>query len=184
MFKAEAIGNIGADAQIKEGNGSKFVTFRVAHTDKWDANDGTKKEVTTWIDVVMNNTESKVLPYLKSGVKVYVRGNASLRVYSSPKDRMMKAGIQINAIDVELCGGTSDAVPRQIINPATGAISDVHKFYWVDPKELGVKKGTKIEVIDSRQNNYQVDEKGFVVPMQAQEPANAEQSQDTTQGQK
>lgn len=184
MFKAEAIGNIGADAQIKEGNGSKFVTFRVAHTDKWNTNDGKQKEVTTWIDVVMNNTDSKVIPYLKSGVKVYVRGNASLRVYSSPKDRMMKAGIQINAIDVELCGGTSDAVPRQLINPTTGAISEVNKYYWIDPKELGMKKGKKIEVIDNRQNVYQVDDRGFVVPMQAQDPANAEQSQDTTQGQK
>ena len=184
MFKAEAIGNIGADAKIMEGNGSKFVTFRIAHTSKWDSGDGHQKEQTTWIDVVINNVESKVIPYLKAGVKVYVRGNASLRVYSSPKERQMKAGIQINAIDVELCGGTSDAVPRQIINPATGAISEVRKFYWVDPKELAVKKGQVVEVIDSRQNNYRVDDKGFVVPMQAQEPSNADQSQDTNQGQK
>lgn len=184
MFKAETIGNIGADAQIKEGNGSKFVTFRVAHTDKWDAGDGTKKEVTTWIDVVMNNTESKVIPYLKSGVKVYVRGNASLRVYSSPKDRMMKAGIQINAVDVELCGGTSDLVPRQVINPSTGAISAVSKYYWTDPKELGIKRGQTMEVIDSRQNVYTIDDKGFVSPVQTQEPATAEQGQTTTQEQK
>jgi hypothetical protein len=41
-----------------------------------------------------------------------------------------------------------------------------------------------VEVIDSRQNVYLVDDKGFITPVQAQEPANAEQSQDTTQEQK
>ena len=32
MLKVEIIGNLGADAEIKEANGSKFVTMRVAHT--------------------------------------------------------------------------------------------------------------------------------------------------------
>lgn len=32
MFKVEAIGNLGADAVIKDANGSKFVAFRVANS--------------------------------------------------------------------------------------------------------------------------------------------------------
>ena len=35
MIKLEIIGNLGADAEVKVYNGNKFVTFRVAHTDKW-----------------------------------------------------------------------------------------------------------------------------------------------------
>ena len=35
MIKLEIIGNLGADAEIKQYNGNKFVSFRVAHTDKW-----------------------------------------------------------------------------------------------------------------------------------------------------
>ena len=35
MFKVEVIGNLGADAQVKDANGTKFITFRVAHTEKW-----------------------------------------------------------------------------------------------------------------------------------------------------
>ena len=91
MLKVEVIGNLGADAEVKDYQGNKFVTFRVAHSSKFKNADGQQTESTTWVDVTMNDTESKVIPFLKAGVKVFVRGNASLRVYSSPKDRMMKA---------------------------------------------------------------------------------------------
>ena len=35
MLKVEMIGNLGADAEIKDHQGRKFVSFRVAHTEKW-----------------------------------------------------------------------------------------------------------------------------------------------------
>ena len=35
MLKCEIIGNLGADAEVKEANGSKFVAMRVAHSSKW-----------------------------------------------------------------------------------------------------------------------------------------------------
>lgn len=73
MFKVEVIGNLGADAEVKDGNGGKFIAFRVANTDKWTTESGEKHESTTWIDVTMSNVDSKVLPYLKAGVKVFVR---------------------------------------------------------------------------------------------------------------
>ena len=47
MFKVEFIGNLGADAEIKESNGSKFVTMRIALTDKWTTESGEKRESTT-----------------------------------------------------------------------------------------------------------------------------------------
>ena len=37
MLKVELIGNLGADVEIKESNGSKFATFRVANTEKFKA---------------------------------------------------------------------------------------------------------------------------------------------------
>ena len=43
MFKVEFIGNLGADAEIKESNGSKFVTMRIALTDKWTTESGEKR---------------------------------------------------------------------------------------------------------------------------------------------
>ncbi len=35
MFKVEIIGNIAADAEKKDANGSQFVTFRVADSSKY-----------------------------------------------------------------------------------------------------------------------------------------------------
>jgi single-stranded DNA-binding protein len=34
MLKVELIGNIGADAEVKDYQGNKFVTFRVAHSSR------------------------------------------------------------------------------------------------------------------------------------------------------
>ena len=95
MFKVEVIGNLGADAEIKEANGARFVSFRIADTQKFKDQAGNEQTETNWIDCTMSNVESKVIQYLKAGVKVFVRGNASLRVYSSQKDRCMKAGLKV-----------------------------------------------------------------------------------------
>lgn len=101
MIKIDLIGYLGTDAEMKEVDGSKFVTCRVAHTDTWTGNDGVKHEQTQWIDVIVN-PQSRVIPYLKRGTQVYVRGNMRTRVYSSQKDRCMKAGITINATEIQL----------------------------------------------------------------------------------
>lgn len=181
MFKVEVIGNLGADVEVKDVNGSKFATFRLAHVDKWTDGQGNKKEVTTWIDCTFNNVESKVLDYLKTGVRVFVRGNASLRVYSSPKDRMMKAGIQVSCMEIELVGGQSDPVPRSLVIPENGAILEVQKYYWVNIDTKGWKKDDVAYLIDNRANQYMVNKAGFVVPVPPQQAATAEQNQQANQ---
>lgn len=164
MIKVEIIGNIGADAEIKESNGSKFVTFRVADTHKWSTESGETRENTTWVDVALSNVESKVIPYLKAGAKVFVRGYASLRVYSSKKDKCMKAGLTISAVEIELCGVASDSVPRQLIIPQTGDIVDVAKYYKanVDTKEWKAKDTGVL--VDQRGNEYTLVKDGWVAP--------------------
>lgn len=173
MFKAEIIGNIGADAEVKESNGSKFVTFRVAHSDHWKTESGEEKESTIWVDVTLNNTESKVIPYLRQGVKVFVRGNARLRVYSSPKDRCMKAGLSISALEIELCGGQSDEVPRQLVNPNDGSLIDVTKHFLANISTHGMKIDDTRVLYDVKGNSYTMNSNGFVVPSVAQ--VNSEQ---------
>lgn len=165
MFTIEAIGNLGADAEVRDSNGNKFISFRIAHSEKWDDGNGNKKERTQWIDVIMSNAESKVLPFLKQGIKVYVRGHASLRVYSSPKERMMVAGIQCNAQVVELCGGISDDVPRELVNPATSEILRTQRLYWSPDVPKKMKKEEHLEVIDKKGNVYSMDSYGFVKPV-------------------
>ena len=164
MLKVELIGNLGADCEIKESNGSKFVTMRVAHTNKYKKEDGSEVEQTTWVDVTMNNSDSKVIPFLKAGVKVFVRGNASLRVYSSQKDRCMKAGLTINAVEVELCGGMSELVPKQLVVPETGALVDVKKYYQADIDTSKFKKDDAGCLNDLKGNRYLLVKGGWVTP--------------------
>ena len=175
MLKVEVLGNLAADVEVKESNGSKFATFRVADTQKFKAQDGSDKEVTNWIDCTFSNVESKVLQYLKTGVKVFVRGNASLRVYSSKKDRCMKAGLQVNVTEVELCGGNNDEVPRQIVDPENGQLFDVEKYYWTNAPTKGMKKEDLKDMIDVRGNRYKMNCRGFVVRI----PENNEEQSET-----
>lgn len=177
MLKVEIIGNLGADAEVKTGNGSQFVSFRVAHTDKWTTQGGETKEATTWVDCTMSNVESKVIPYLKAGVKVFVRGAGSLRVYSSPKERQMKAGLRVAVNEVELCGGSTDAVPRQLILPETGQLVDVSKVYWCNLDTKNLKKDEVAQLIDTRGNSYALAKGGWIVPVN---PEDAPQEDDAS----
>lgn len=169
MFKAEIIGNLGADAEVKEANGSKFIAMRVAHTDKWTDDAGNNHESTQWIDVTMSDPESKILPYLRQGVKIFVRGNASIRVYSSPTLRKMVGGLTIRATEIELCGGSTDEVPRQLINPEDGSISDVTKHYWCAADTKGLKNDEYRVLVDQKGREFAQNKSGFVVPKQAVE---------------
>lgn len=162
MLKVELIGNLGADAEVKESNGSKFVTMRVAHSRKWTMENGEEKESTIWVDVTLNDAGSKVLPYLRQGLRVFVRGHADLRVYSSPKDRCMKAGLTVRAQEIEIVGGSCDDVPRKLVIPETGQLVDVTKHYWVDIDTKGMKKTDLRPLCDQKGRLYNMDAGGFV----------------------
>ena len=101
MLKAELIGHLGADAEIKDVDGVRFVACRIADSNTWTDRNGVKHEQTRWVDVTLPQ-DSPVFPYLKRGTQVFVRGNMDTRVYSSEKDRCMKCGITIRAIEVQL----------------------------------------------------------------------------------
>ena len=161
MFKAEVIGNLGADAQVKGENGRQFISFNVAHTDRWTDDNGVAHDTTQWISCIINDTQTKVLPYLLKGKQVYVRGNATLRVFSSEKERRMVPGITINVRDIELIGGKQDEVPRQL-NDANGVLYPIYKAYYIDPSLA--QKPT--ELLDTQLNKFAVDANGFVTKVQ------------------
>ena len=109
MIKIEVIGNLGADAQLQVVNGNKFVSFRVANTDSWtDKVTGEIKKSTQWISCSLNGDGGSLLQYLKKGTKVFVRGNANMVTYSSPKTHMIEVGVNLFVREIELCGGTKD----------------------------------------------------------------------------
>lgn len=101
MMKVELIGHLGADAELQTVDGFSFATCRVADSSRWTDKDGVVHDNTRWVDVSITNYE-KLLPYLKKGTLVFVRGNIDTRVYSSEKDRCMKCGLTIRSLEFQL----------------------------------------------------------------------------------
>lgn len=174
MITASVIGNLGADAEVVSSNGNKFVTLSIAHTRKFRQPDGKETEQTDWVDAVINNVAHPVLPFLKRGVKVFVYGSARMRVYSSKKDRMMKAGLTISVQSIELCGGQSELVPRQLIDPETAAVYPTRKYFWTEAPTRGMKSADTKVLVDEKGGEYVMDFHGFVAPKPEAQPESAE----------
>lgn len=103
MLKLEIIGNLGADAEKKIVNGFSFVAMNIAHSERvTDKASGEITEATTWVSTTISWNCDAILPYLKKGTKVFVRGFARLKVYTG-HDGQKHAGINLSALEVELC---------------------------------------------------------------------------------
>lgn len=162
MMKIEVIGNLGADAEVRDSQGQKFVTFRVASTVSYRRENGQKTERTDWIDCTISNAEHPVVPFLKEGQKVFVRGNLSLRVYSSPKDRCMKAGAQCSVSEVELVSSKPSEIPRQLMDPETAEVFEVTPFYFVMAESARKAKDGDRVLVDKRMSQFAVGVNGVV----------------------
>lgn len=91
MFIAHFTGNIGKDAEVREHDGRKFVSFSVA------VNENRKDEQkTTWVRVTTQ--QESLAAYLKKGKQVCVSGRISVSVYNNEPQ------VDCNASFVELLG--------------------------------------------------------------------------------
>lgn len=102
MFKAQIIGNLGADAQVRSINGVEYVSFDVAHSFK--LNDADR---TIWVSCLARGF-SRVLPYLKKGMKVYVCGDLSGRIYDSSHYHCKMIGYSVFVDTLQLCSPKSE----------------------------------------------------------------------------
>lgn len=83
MIQIEFIGNVGADAELKQTTqGKEFVTFRVAVSKRWKDEHGNPQERTKWISCSRNGSKS-FADCIKQGRKVYIRGDVDTRAYTS-----------------------------------------------------------------------------------------------------
>ena len=111
MFKIDVIGNLGADAETRVSNGATYVTFRVAHTVKSvDMQTGEVVREAVWVSCSKAGECANLMPYLHKGTKVYVRGNAQLKVYTG-HDGKPHAGINLYVHELELCGSQVGDAP-------------------------------------------------------------------------
>lgn len=163
MFQGIVIGHLGSDAEFKSENGREFTTFRVANTDKWTDQAGQVHEETTWVDCIMNGKPG-VFDYLKRGTQLYVSGSAKLRVYSSAKDRCMKAGCTIQVRSVELLGGKSEDIPRVLYDANTGAQVDISKYYNAPSLVRGEDQPEFVPLVSRSQERFIADRNGWIQP--------------------
>ena len=112
MLQISVIGNLGANAEIRVHNGSKFVSFRVASTRRYTKADSTQVEDTTWVACVLNGDGGQLTQYLTKGRKVYVSGDGGIETYSSPKERRMVSRMTCSVRSIELLG-SNDKQPEQ-----------------------------------------------------------------------
>ena len=102
MLQIEVIGNIGADAEIKEFGGKKYVSFNVAHSERRKDANGTTVESTTWVSVLWYGDGGGLTPHLKRGAKVFVRGRMALKQYQD-KNGHWQTSVNCNACEIQLC---------------------------------------------------------------------------------
>lgn len=122
MFFGQIIGNLGRDAQLRDGNRGKYVTFSVADTRKYKDAKGQQVEQTTWVSCTLNNDGGALLPYLLKGQKVYCSGPLSLRMYRNQQGQM-EAGINLSVREIELCGSSPTRPMQQQQQPSDFAVN-------------------------------------------------------------
>lgn len=167
MLQSIIIGHIGADAVVKESNGRKFVSFRVAHSERYKDAQGVQHDTTQWVSCALNGDGGGLLPYLVKGAQVCVIGRTSSRVYSSPTQRQMVASIDVNVDRVELLGGTPDVVPG-VLYTTDGKQINVLRLYSVDittMEQLHPTKANPVELVARSGKRFSLDAAGFITPI-------------------
>ncbi len=105
--KVFLLGNVGNDPEIRESNGGKFATFRLATTDKgYTKRDGTQvPERTEWHSIVANgNIVGVIESYVRKGTKLYIEGKLRTRKYTA-RDNTERTVTEIYLDNLELLGG-------------------------------------------------------------------------------
>lgn len=151
MLQFTAIGNIGGNAELREENGNKFVTFKVAHNERYTRQDGTSVDTTIWVSCVLNGDGGGLLQYLVKGQLVYVCGEGNVRTYHSKTAGRLVAGIDIRVRQIQLLGSKADDVPKVLFTEDGTAVQTKKYYHTAEAKETALfdKQGTKYIVDDN-----------------------------------
>lgn len=106
MLVIEFCGYVGNDAEIKEFNGQKFISFNVATSERYKDAQGNTVSRTTWISCLKPG-ESAVMQYLKKGTQVFVRGDFSAKTFTNANG--VQVGINCRVKELQLLGTKQEA---------------------------------------------------------------------------
>lgn len=157
MFKATIIGNLGANAELHNENGSEFVTFKVAHNERFKSKDGSVNERSVWVSCILNGRADGLMPYLVKGATVALFGDLRLKTYHSAKMHSLVAGADLFVRSIDLVGSRPDTIPSRLYD-TDGIEHTVSKWYYCD-----TAKGRQL--LTQSGDMYTVDANGWVSPM-------------------
>ena len=99
MVSIEVIGNLGADVRKVDNNGASFYSFNVCDNRKVNG-----AEVSQWYGCNLNKVSDKLLPYLKKGQQVFVRGIPRYRIFDSAVHHCKMVAVDILVNEIQLVG--------------------------------------------------------------------------------
>ena len=84
LNKVMIIGSVGADPDIRDANGTKVASLRVATSERYTDRNGEKHEQTEWHSVVAwRNTAELIEKYVHKGDTIFVDGKLRTRKYTT-----------------------------------------------------------------------------------------------------
>lgn len=110
LNKAQIIGNLGADPEIRSTtSGTRVATLSVATSRSWTDRSGQRQEKTEWHRVVCWDKLAEICErYLKRGDRVYIEGRIEYRQWEG-QDGQTRYTTEIRAREMIMLGGSGDA---------------------------------------------------------------------------
>lgn len=113
------IGHVGADPEVREANGGKFATMRLATSEKGYVNkQGVSiPERTDWHNLIVNGGLVQVVEgYIHKGSKLLIEGKLRYRKYTA-NDNTERWTTEISVTNLELLDSKQSQQPAQAPQP-------------------------------------------------------------------
>lgn len=117
--KVILVGNIGSNPEIRESNGSKFATMRIATSEKGYVNKQgvSVPERTDWHNLIVNGGLVQVVEgYIHKGSKILIEGKLRYRKYTA-NDNTERWTTEISVTNLELLDPKQAQQPAQAPQP-------------------------------------------------------------------
>ena len=105
MRRIQVIGNLTANAEVREVSNKKAINFSLATNEKYKDSNGLLVEKTHYFGcTVWRDSNVSVADYLTKGTKLFIEGSPEIEVYKD-KNGDIKGAIKINVQNLEILGG-------------------------------------------------------------------------------
>jgi single-strand DNA-binding protein len=108
--KVIAMGNLGADPEIRQAGDAQVATFRIACSERWkDKNTGEQREATEWITcVAWRGLAGIAQSYLRKGSPVLIEGKLKTRSWEDSSTGQKRYATEVLVEDLKLLGSRQE----------------------------------------------------------------------------